>query len=112
MSKLHMRATFLLVTVLSLIPVVDAQQIGNPTVQMGVNPPQTTMAIRNAHIITVTGADIDNGVIIIRDGKIEAVGTNVSIPSGAQEIDARGMTVFPGMFDAGTSGTSMNFSSL
>jgi imidazolonepropionase-like amidohydrolase len=80
-----------------------AQQIGNPSPQWGVNPPRGTFAIRNAHIITVSGADIDNGSVLIRDGKIEAVGASINIPSGAQQIDARGLTVFPGMFDAGTS---------
>jgi imidazolonepropionase-like amidohydrolase len=103
MKKRPTRVLLLLVIILSLGSLVAAQQIGNPTVQMGVNPPQTTLAIRNAHIITVSGADIDNGVILIRDGKIEAVGTNINVPSGAQQIDASGMTVFPGMFDAGTS---------
>jgi imidazolonepropionase-like amidohydrolase len=93
----------LLVTLFAFAGSVLGQQIGNPVTQMGVNPPQATLAIRNAHIITVSGADIDNGTILIRDGKIEAVGTNVNVPSGAQQIDARGMTVFPGMFDAGTS---------
>jgi imidazolonepropionase-like amidohydrolase len=88
---------------LSLLSYVQAQQIGNPTVQMGVNPPQNAFAIRNARILTVTGADIENGVVLIRDGKIAAVGTNVDVPADAQQIDARGMTVFPGMFDAGTS---------
>jgi imidazolonepropionase-like amidohydrolase len=39
---------------------------------------------------------------VIRDGKIEAVGANVSVPSGAQTIDGRGLSVYPGMIDAGT----------
>jgi imidazolonepropionase-like amidohydrolase len=80
-----------------------AQQIGNPTIQEGVNPPRGTYAIRNARIITVSGSEIENGVIVVRDGKIEAVGPGLNIPPGAQQIDAQGMTVYPGMFDAGTS---------
>jgi imidazolonepropionase-like amidohydrolase len=80
-----------------------AQQIGNPTIQEGVNPPRGTYAIRNARIITVSGSEIENGVILVREGKIEAVGPGINIPSGAQQIDASGMTVYPGMFDAGTS---------
>ncbi len=51
-----------------------AQQIGNPTTQQGVIPPRGTFVIRNARIVTVSGADIENGSIVIRDGKIEAVG--------------------------------------
>src|SRR6476620_12256074 len=82
---------------------VFAQQIGNPTTQDGVLPPRSTIAIRNARIVTVSGPDIENGTIVIRDGKIEAVGASVSVPSGAQTIDGRGLSVYPGMIDAGTS---------
>ncbi|HZI49560.1 MAG TPA: amidohydrolase family protein [Pyrinomonadaceae bacterium] len=81
---------------------VLGQQIGNPTAQQGVMPARGTFAIRNAHIVTVSGADIENGTVVIRDGKIEAVGANVSVPSGAQTIDGRGLSVYPGMIDAGT----------
>lgn len=80
----------------------SAQQIGNPTTQQGVTPPRGTYAIRNARIVTVSGADIENGTVVIRDGKIVAVGANVDVPSGAQTIDARGLSVYPGMIDAGT----------
>jgi imidazolonepropionase-like amidohydrolase len=79
------------------------QQIGNPTTQQGVTPPRGTFAIRNAHIVTVSGPDIENGTIVIRDGRIEALGANVSVPSGAQTIDGRGLSVYPGMIDVGTS---------
>jgi imidazolonepropionase-like amidohydrolase len=81
---------------------VLAQQIGNPTMQQGVLPPRGTFAIRNARIVTVSGPDIENGTVVIRDGKIEAVGPNVSVPAGAQTIDGRGLSVYPGMIDAGT----------
>ena len=80
-----------------------AQQIGNLTAQQGVMPARGTFAIRNARIVTVSGADIENGTVVIRDGKIEAVGANVSVPSGAQTIDGRGLSIYPGMIDAGTS---------
>jgi imidazolonepropionase-like amidohydrolase len=79
-----------------------AQQIGNPTAQEGVVPPRGIFAIRNARIVTVSGADIENGTVVIRDGKIEAVGANVTVPAGAQSIDGRGLSVYPGMIDAGT----------
>jgi len=82
---------------------VVAQQIGNPTMQLGVTTSRAVYAIRNARIVTVSSADIENGTIVIRNGKIEAVGANVSVPGGAQTIDAQGLTVYPGMMDAGTS---------
>src|ERR1043165_8938865 len=81
---------------------VFGQQMNYPTAQDGVLPPRGVYAIRNAHIVTVSGPDIDNGTIVIRDGKIEAVGASVNVPSGAQTIDARGLSVYPGMIDAGT----------
>ncbi|HVF23823.1 MAG TPA: amidohydrolase family protein [Pyrinomonadaceae bacterium] len=81
---------------------VFAQQIGNTTTQQGVLPPRGTFAIRNARIVTVSGPDIENGTLVIRDGKIEAVGANVSVPAGAQTIDGSGLSVYPGMIDAGT----------
>jgi imidazolonepropionase-like amidohydrolase len=82
---------------------VAAQQIGNPTTQSGVTPPRGLYAIRNAHIVTVTGPEIENGTIVIRDGKIAALGVNVSVPAGAQIIEGRGLSVYPGMIDAATS---------
>src|SRR5256714_13931881 len=78
-----------------------AQQIGSPTTQEGVFPPRGVFAIRNARIVTVSGPDIENGTIVIRDGKIEAVGTNVSVPAGAQTIEGRGLSVYSGMIDLG-----------
>ncbi|HKP70551.1 MAG TPA: amidohydrolase family protein [Pyrinomonadaceae bacterium] len=61
-----------------------------------------TFAIVNARIVTVSGAVIENGTVVIQDGKIAAVGANVSVPAGAEKIDGKGLSVFPGMIDAGT----------
>ena len=92
-----------LIVVLCLCSGAVAQQIGSPTTQQGVMPPRGTYVIRNARIVTVTGADLENGSIVIRDGKIEAVGASVNAPAGAQQIDGRGLSVYPGMIDLGTS---------
>jgi len=81
---------------------IFAQQIGNLTAQQGVLPPRGVFVIRNARIVTVSGPDIDNGTVVIRDGKIEAVGAAVNVPAGAQTIEGRGLSVYPGMIDAGT----------
>lgn len=81
---------------------IVAQQMGSPTTQQGVLPPRGVFAIRNARIVTVSGPDIENGTIVIRDGKIEAVGASVNVPAGAQIIEGRGLSVYPGMIDAGT----------
>ncbi len=61
-----------------------------------------TFAIVGARIVTVSGATIENGTVLIQNGKIASVGTNVSIPSGTEKIDGKGLSVFPGMIDAGT----------
>ena len=59
-------------------------------------------AIANARIVTVSGATIENGTILIQDGRIAAIGANVSVPAGAERIDGRGLSVYPGMIDAAT----------
>lgn len=92
----------ILLTILLISLPVLGQQIGNPTTQQGVIPARGVFAIRNARIVTVSGADIENGTVVIRDGKIEAVGTAVNVPANAQSIDGRGLSVYPGMIDAGT----------
>ena len=61
--------------------------------------PATTIAITHAKIVTLAGAPIDDGVLVIKDGKIAAVGTNVDVPAGAQVIDGKGLQVYPGLFD-------------
>lgn len=48
--------------------------------------------IRNATILTVTNGTIDNGTVVIRDGKIAEVGTNVSAPRGRMSSTPRGAT--------------------
>ncbi|MDA2923588.1 amidohydrolase family protein [Acidobacteria bacterium AH-259-L09] len=61
-----------------------------------------TYALRDAKIVTVSGSTIERGTVVIQDGLIVDVGIKVSIPRGAQVINARGLTVYPGLFDANT----------
>ncbi|HEY7184432.1 MAG TPA: amidohydrolase family protein [Blastocatellia bacterium] len=58
--------------------------------------------IRNAKIVTVTGAVIERGSVLIRDGKIAEVGARITAPANAKAIDATGLSVYPGMIDSGT----------
>jgi len=58
------------------------------------------VAIRNATIITIANGDIQNGNIVVRGGKITAVGANAAIPSGMRVIDGTGKFVMPGIIDA------------
>src|SRR5262245_61429033 len=59
-------------------------------------------AIKGGTVVTVTGATIQKGTVIIRNGLIEAVGADIPIPGDARVIDASGMTVYPGLIDAYT----------
>ncbi len=58
-----------------------------------------TILIENATLLTITHGNIEHGSILIRDGKIAAVGTDVKAPEGATVIDAKGQYVMPGIID-------------
>ena len=60
------------------------------------------IVIRNATIVPVSGPRVPNGTIVLRGGKIEAVGPNVTAPADARVIDGTGLFVYPGMIDGGT----------
>jgi imidazolonepropionase-like amidohydrolase len=55
--------------------------------------------IRNATLLTITNGTIENGSVLIRNGKIAAVGKDVTVPAGATVIDATGKYVMPGIID-------------
>ena len=58
-----------------------------------------TIAITGGTVYPVSGPKIENATVLIRDGKIAAVGTNVAVPAGATRIDASGKWVTPGLID-------------
>jgi imidazolonepropionase-like amidohydrolase len=57
------------------------------------------VALTNAHIITISGAEIERGTLVVEGGKVIAVGTAVSIPAGAMTIDCAGKVIMPGLVD-------------
>lgn len=59
-----------------------------------------TFAVRGATIHTVADGVIEDGTIVLRDGRIIAVGRDVDIPADAEIIDGEGKHVFPGMIDS------------
>jgi imidazolonepropionase-like amidohydrolase len=61
-----------------------------------------TVAIQGGKVYTMAGAPIENGTVLVRDGKIVAVGAGLAVPAGATVIDARGKIVTPGLFDSET----------
>ncbi|MGA2811184.1 MAG: amidohydrolase family protein [Candidatus Acidiferrum sp.] len=64
--------------------------------------PPTSYAITHAKVFTLAGAPIEDGTVIISNGKIAAVGRTVDIPAGAQVIDGQGLQIYPGLFDSVT----------
>src|SRR6202044_3195376 len=65
--------------------------------------PPRYCAITNARIVPVSGAVIESGTVVIARGLIQSVGTTATIPPEAWVIDGKGLTVYPGLIDAGTS---------
>lgn len=61
-----------------------------------------TIAITGGKVYPVSGPVIEGGTVLLRDGKIVAVGRDVSIPADAQRIDATGKVVTPGLVNAAT----------
>lgn len=71
-----------------------------PVLRAPVPPAGTLVAITNATIMTATNGTIERGTIVIRNGRIAAVGANVGVPAGARVIDGTGRWVIPGIIDA------------
>ena len=76
------------------VPIAQAQQSTANTV--------SAYAITGARIVTLSGANIERGTIIIRDGLISAVGTGLTVPADVRVIDGTGLTVYPGLIDSNT----------
>jgi imidazolonepropionase-like amidohydrolase len=92
----HLRRILYILCLLNFLhfffaPVTDAQ-----------TQPPSVYAITHAKIFALAGSPIEDGTLVIRDGKIAAVGSSVEVPAGAQVIDAKGLQVYPGLFDAVT----------
>jgi imidazolonepropionase-like amidohydrolase/Tol biopolymer transport system component len=63
-------------------------------------PAGSAIALVGARILPMTGdKPIENGTIVVKDNRIEAIGTNVSVPAGAKRIDVKGKTIIPGLID-------------
>ncbi|HYJ47752.1 MAG TPA: amidohydrolase family protein, partial [Pyrinomonadaceae bacterium] len=62
------------------------------------------VVLKGGKLLTITHGVIENGVLVMQDGKIAAAGpaSSVKIPAGARVIDASGMTIYPGLIDSET----------
>ena len=62
-----------------------------------------TIALKGGKLLTITHGVIENGVVVMQNGRITAIGgVGTNIPSGARVIDVTGMTVYPGLIDSET----------
>ena len=100
-ARTHGRTDARIALVLGLAVVLAAPL---PAQQLAGAPPAPTpvVAIRNATIVPVVGPRIPNGTIVLRGGRIEAVGAGVSVPADALVVDGTGLFVYPGLIDSGT----------
>jgi imidazolonepropionase-like amidohydrolase len=82
------------------VAAVAGAQTNNPA-----GPPvsKSDYALTNVRIVTAPGKVIERGTVVFVDGRITAVGANVTIPAGVVRMDLAGHTVFPGLIDAATS---------
>jgi imidazolonepropionase-like amidohydrolase len=78
-----------------------AASLGSASVSRTTPPPDAVpvILIQNATILTVSHGTIENGSILIKDGKISEVGPSIKAPTGARVIDAAGQFVMPGIID-------------
>ena len=65
-------------------------------------PAGETVAIVNGRVLPVSGPAIERGTVIIRGGKIAAVGAGIAVPAGARVVDAAGKLVTPGLIESAT----------
>jgi imidazolonepropionase-like amidohydrolase len=59
-------------------------------------------AVKGARLVTSAGAPIASGTIVIRNGLIDAIGTDAQVPADAVVIEGSGLSVYPGLIDMGT----------
>src|ERR1700722_100609 len=92
-----------LIIALSLAPLVSLAQDPSPMQAPVAAPSSTLTAIRAGHFLDVeSGRTLLNQVILVADGRIQAVGSGLTVPQGVQVIDLSGMTVLPGLNDCHT----------
>lgn len=102
-----MRRTLLLIGAFALLNMVvfaqGSKQKARPAAPPPAAEPTGPIAIRGGKLLTITHGVIENGVVVMENGKITAVGpASTAVPKGATVIDATGMTVYPGLIDSET----------
>ncbi len=104
LPKSFLAAAISSLAVLCFAPGVFAQQQSGLSISAGLaqaGEPRF-FAIKDARIVPVSGPVIEKGTVVMANGIITAVGTDVTIPPEAAVVDGAGLTVYPGLIDAGT----------
>lgn len=66
-------------------------------------PAPMTYAIVGARVVPVSGPVLATGTVVFTADRITAVGADLAVPAGAMRIEGKGLTVYPGLIDMGTS---------
>jgi imidazolonepropionase-like amidohydrolase len=91
-KSLLMACGFLLLAVVSLAqPTFPENGVADPR--------HRHYAFTNATIVKDASTTLSGATMIIRDGKIEAIGTNLKVPAGAVEVDCKGKYIYPSFID-------------
>lgn len=85
-----------------IIYILLVMSVSSEMLAQGLKAKTGVFALTHATIETITQGTITDGTLVITNGKIQAVGTNVTVPSGAVIIDCKGLRIYPGMIDGGT----------
>jgi imidazolonepropionase-like amidohydrolase len=91
-----LRSALVATLVVGAVSAVPALAQGPPT-------PPDHYALTNARIVVAPGRVIERGTVVVRDGRITAVGAQVNVPAPAIQVDASGHTVYAGLIDAASS---------
>jgi imidazolonepropionase-like amidohydrolase len=91
---MNIRLTIIVAALFSIL--VGASSVSLATPSLDASP---VILIQNATILTISHGIIENGSILIKDGKIAEVGPSIKAPAGARVIDAAGQFVMPGIID-------------
>jgi len=78
---------------------LDPAQGANPFPSTYRPLPGRPTAIVGATVLTGTGEELRDGVVLLRDGRVQAVGAGLAVPAGFETVDARGKWVTPGLID-------------
>lgn len=95
MEKCHIKY-LLLTSFLILAQSLSGQS--KPVIGLHKNP-TNIIALTHATIVPQAGEIIEDGTLVVRDGKIEAVGSNIKISADATVKDLNGKTIYPGFID-------------